>query len=292
MRRHLIASGFLLVACTARAQSPQASGPDSLPRELVEGLLRVGVSMYPGDGSEFVIGRVPPSLAPFMYLPANARVLGGFQNATNVVVIFKAPMSREELRTTYARELPRLGWTASTGRNGYAGWGFMPAPGTGPNGTGLEFCHIGQALSINPVETPTGLSVSAVVRNYGSACGGRSPVFATPAGFTDMPTLVNPPDTPMNQPECNQPLVSALASRGMAERLTTSAPAEKLLEHFARQLADSGWKAGAPSATSIRRTWTHADTGGVARELTLSITPSTQPSCQEVSMQVRQVRKP
>lgn len=292
MRRYLVASGFLLVAGTARAQLSQATGPDSLPRELVEGLLRAGVSTYPGDGSEFVVGRVPLSLAPYMYVPANARVLGGFQNANSVVLIFKAPMSREELRSTYARELPRLGWTASTGRNGYAGWGFMPAPGTGMNGTGLEFCHIGQSLNINPIDTPSGLSVAAVVRNYGGACGGRTPVFVAPVGLTEMPTLVNPPDAPMNQPECSQPFVPGLASRGMAERLTTSTPAEKLLDYFARQLADSGWKAGAPSAASIRRTWTHADTGGVARELTLSITPSTQPSCQEVSMQVRQVRKP
>ena len=291
MRHTLIASGALIVANITAAQAPQTTGPDSLPRELVEGLLRVGVSTYPGDGSEFVVGRVPPSLAPFMYLPAHARVLGGLQNANNTVVIFKAPLSREELRVAYARELPRLGWTPSTGRNGYAGWGFMPAPGTGPNGTGLEYCHIGQALQINPVETPSGLSVAAVVRNFGGACGGRSPVFATPPGLTEMPILVNPPDMPMNQPECSQPTVLGVAMRATTERLTTSTPADKLLEFFARQLADSGWTSAGPSGASVRRTWTHADTGGVARELTLSIAPSAVPSCQEVSMQVRQIRK-
>jgi hypothetical protein len=117
-------------------------------------------------------------------------------------------------------------------------------------------------------------------------------VFSTPASLVEMPTLVNPPDVPMNIPECSQPFAPGTTSRGITERVTTSTPAEKPLEYFARQLTDSGWKSAGPTSAMMRRTWTHADTGGVARELTLSITPSTLSSCQEVSMLVRQFRKP
>ena len=296
MHRHFLTSALLLAASTASAQSPISTGPDSLPRELVEGLLRAGVSSYPGDGTEFVVGRVPARLAPFMYVPQNARVLGGLENSNTTVTIMTMRMSREELRATFARELPRLGWTPATGRSGYAGWGFMPAPGTAQSGMGLEFCHIGQSLQINPAETPSGLSVVAVVRNYGSACGGRTPVFvSTSPGFNgvDAPTLVNPVDTGMNLPDCYQPVtLAASPGRIMNERLKTSIPADKLLEHYARQLADSGWTTAGSQGSTARRTWTRPDSGGTVHEVTLTVTPSAVPTCQEVSMQVRQIRKP
>ena len=290
MRRNLITSGLLLVACTAAAQTPTTPSPDSLPRELVEGLLRAGVSTYPGDGSAFVVGRVPTTLAPFMYVPPNARVLGGLESPNNTVVVLSVHVSREELRNMYARELPRLGWTPATGRSGFAGWGFMPAPGTGQYGSGLEFCHIGQSLQINPTETQSGLSVIAVVRNFGGACGGRMPAFVSNSPAADAPTLVNPIDAGMNLPDCYQPTLAS-AGRSMSERLKTSLTPDKLLEHYARQLADSGWTPAGPQGTSARRTWTHPDTGSTQREVTLTIAPSAVPACQEVSMQVRQVHK-
>ena len=297
MRHAMIVGAFIgaLMANTGSvaAQARQTTGPDLLPRELVEALMRAGVSTYAGDGSEFVVGRVPTSLAPFLYLPRNATVVGGFENTNNTVAIFNVRMTREELRAAYARELPKLGWTPATGRSGWAGWGFMPAPGTGPTGSGLEYCHIGQALQINPTETPSGggLSVTAVVRNYGGACGGRTPVFVNNSGLVDVPVLVNPPDASMNQTDCFQPQILAVASRGSSERLKTSIPADKLLDHFARQLADSGWSPAGSQAVSLRRTWTRADTGSTMRELTLTIMPSTVSGCHEVSMQVRQTIK-
>ena len=296
MRRHNIVGAFIgtliVGACSAAAQQPRSAGPDSLPRELVEALLRAGASTYPGDGSEFVVGRVPTSLAPFLYVPGNASVLGGFENTSTVVAVFKVKLTREELHAAYARELPKLGWTPATFRGGYAGWGFMPAPGTGPTGGGLEYCHIGQALQINPTETPSGLSVLALVRNFGGACAGRTPVFVSNSAPPDLPVLVNPPDAAMNQTECFQPQALGVANRGTSERLRTSIPADKLLDHFARQLADSGWSPTGSQAASVHRTWTRADTGSTTREITVAITPSTIPTCVEVSMQVRQLRKP
>jgi len=278
-------------ACTLVAQAPRSTGPDSLPRELVEALLRSGISAYGGDGSEFVVGRVPTSLAPFLYVPRDANVLGGVENSSNTVAVFKVRMTSEELRGVYGRELPRLGWTSSSGRPGM-GWGFAPAPGSGPTGSGLEYCHIGQSLQITPNETPSGLTVTAVVRNYGGACAGRVAfVPASPSGVA-MPSLINPPDASMNQPGCYQPQPLGVGSgRSMSERLETSITADKLLEHFARQLADSGWSPAGQQAASVRRTWTRADAGGTIREITLSITPLANSACQEVSMQVREVSK-
>jgi hypothetical protein len=107
-----------------------------------------------------------------------------------------------------------------------------------------------------------------------------------------MPSLINPPDASMNQPGCYQPQPLGVGSgRSMSERLETSITADKLLEHFARQLADSGWSPAGQQAASVRRTWTRADAGGTIREITLSITPLANSACQEVSMQVREVSK-
>lgn len=281
---------FAVGAGALAAQAPRSTGPDSLPRELVEVLLRSGISAYGGDGSEFVVGRVPTALAPFLYVPRDANILGGVENSSNTVAVFKVKMTREELRNAYGRELPRLGWTPSSGRPGM-GWGFAPPPGSGPTGSGLEYCHIGQSLQITPNETPSGLTVSAVVRNYGGACAGRVAFVPTNPGGVAMPSLVNPPDAAMNQPGCFPPQMLGAGGRGMSERLETSITADKLLEHFARQLADSGWTPAGQQAASVRRTWTRADTGGTIREVTLTITPSANSACQEVSMQVREVSK-
>lgn len=292
MRRTAVVAGLVVAASTAVAQAPKATGPDSLPRELVEALLHASVSTYPGDGSAFVVGRIPPSLAPFLFVPKDARVLGGMSNSNNTVAVFTIGMSRDELRNAYSRELPRLGWTPSNGRPGFSGWGFMPAPGSGPMGGGLEYCHIGQSLQINPTETPSGLSVTAVVRNYGGTCGGRTPAFVGSQPAVDLPILTNPADAGMNTPGCFQPTIVAFGTRATSERLESSMPADKLLDHFARQLSDSGWTATRAQGVSARRTWTRPDTGSTMRELTLTIAPSASPACQEITMQVRQVRKP
>jgi hypothetical protein len=77
---------------------------------------------------------------------------------------------------------------------------------------------------------------------------------------------------------------------GTSERIKTRLSPPQLSDHFAKQLADSGWVAIARSP-AVHRVWTHPDSVGTEREMTLTITPSTMAGCQELTLQVRRVVK-
>lgn len=283
-----IAGAALLVTAsvTAPAQSVPASRVDSLPRELVEALLRPYFGFYPGSGSAFVVGRVPASLAPYFFVPPGSRVLGGIEGPSTTVVVLSTPMSTEELRAAYRREQLRLGWTPASGP-GYRGWGFVPAQGASPDG-GLVFCHIGQTLQITPYQSPSQpLLVTATVQNYGSQCSTQARMMSPSVGM-ELPVLLNPQDAAMNDRVCLGSNTTLGGGNGTGERVQTSLSAPQLLDHFSRQLADSGWSASPPLA-GVRRIWTRPDTGGTMRELTLTITPLSAAGCQELSLQVRRI---
>jgi hypothetical protein len=290
------ASAFaaLLLAASVRPGHAQQTHnvSDSLPREFVEALLRTSMGFYPGSGSKFVLGAVPPSLAPYLFVPANARVLGGIESPVMTVAVLAVPMSYEDVRITYQREQPKLGWTPPPSFGAIRGWGFMPAPGTMSGGTGLEFCHIGQSLdiSVNPDASGTSQLV-ATVRGIGGRCSMDVRAGGRPPSAVDLPTLTNPPGSAMNPQSCTSGPFMSTGAGGTAERLQTSLSPQQLLDSFARQLSDSGWIVG-QAATTIRRTWTRPDSSsGFERELTVSAGPllNSPAGCQEVSMQLRRV---
>ena len=282
-----IASATLLmtwsVAIPAQSARP---GVDSLPRELVEALLRPYYGFYPASGSAFVVGHVPASLAPYFFVPPGSRVLGGIETPSTTIVVLSTSMSTEELRAAYRREQLRLGWAPASAA-GYRGWGFVPAPGASPDG-GLVFCHIGQSLQIMPYQSPSQpLVVTATVQNYGSQCSSQVRMM-TPSSVMELPVLMNPQDAAMNDRVCLGSNNTFAGGNGTGERLQTNLSPTQLLDHFSRQLADSGWSASPPVA-GVRRVWTRPDTGGMSRELTLTITPLSSAGCQDLSLQVRRV---
>jgi len=289
MRSRIVGSALVLAcAVTAPAQIVPPAGPDSLPRELVEALLRPYLGLYSGRGSGFVIGRVPASLAPYFFVPPGARVLGGIESPSTTVVVLSVPMSIEEVRAAYRKEQLRLGW-APPSPAGSRGWGFVPAPGAGQDGTSLVFCHIGQSLQIVPYQVPSQpLTLTATVQNYGSSCANQVQFSSPSAAAMELPLLVNPQDAGMNDRTCFGSIVGIGGGNGTSERLQTNLSPAQLLEHFSRQLSDSGWSTSS-SAAAVRRVWTRPDSGGLARELTLTITPSTVAGCQELSVQLRRI---
>lgn len=294
--RRSVARIAVAVAITASvhaagAQRPQAARSDSMPREFVEALLGPAIGLYGGTTTNFVIGKIPPGLAPFLYVPPNSRVLGGIESMSTTIAVFNVSMSLEELRATYQREQVKLGWAPPPTMEAIRGWGFMQPPGVNPT-SGLEFCHIGQSLQLNPVPAALGtMNVTARVQSYGSQCsvptrpGGRSPPPI------EAPTLYNPPGASMNAQECYAASGSASGiPTSTAERLQTRLSPTQLADLFAKQLADSGWVSSAVPA-AVHRVWTHPDSAGTEREVTLTITPSAVAGCHDVGMQVRRVLK-
>jgi hypothetical protein len=267
---------------------------DSLPREFVEALLRTSMGFFPGNGSKFVLGSVPAPLARYLFVPRNARVLGGIESPMTTVAVLSVPMSYDDVRITYQREQPKLGWEPPPSFEAMRGWGFMPAPGTMSGGSGLEFCHIGQSLdiSVNSAAGDTSV-VTATVRGYGGRCSMDVRAGGRPPSAAQLPTLTNPPGSAMNPQTCTPGPFMTTGAGGTAERLQTSLTPQQLLDSFARQLSDSGWTAG-ETVTTIRRVWTRPDSvTGLVRELTVSVGPlvNSPAGCHDVSMQIRRVPK-
>jgi hypothetical protein len=126
------------------------------------------------------------------------------------------------------------------------------------------------------------------VQSYGFLCGSQTRFVGSNGMALDLPALFNPPDAVMNDRNCIGTSNNFAGSNATSERLQTQLSPAQLIDHFSRQLSDSGWSA-LPQAAAVRRVWTRPDTGGAARELTLTITPSTAAGCQELALQVRKV---
>jgi hypothetical protein len=273
----------------SRAQSVRSAAPDSLPRELVEALLRPYLGFYTPNGATFVVGRVPESLAPFLFVPPGARVLGGIESANNTIVVLSVSTSVEDLRASYRREQLRLGWTPPS--PGGSRGGFVSAPGTGQEGNSLVFCHIGQSVQIVPYPSAAGsLLVTASVQSYSGLCGNQNQVrfLSTSASGLELPVLLNPDGAGMNSPTCFAASLNSGSGNNTSERLQTNLSPAQLIEHFSRQLSDSGWGVSSSSA-SIRRSWTRPDSAGLSREVTLTITPSSVNGCTDITMQARRL---
>jgi hypothetical protein len=274
-------------AVASPAQSLRSAAPDSLPRELVEALLRPYLGLYTGNGATFAVGRVPESLAPYLFVPPGARVLGGIESASNTIVVLSVSTSVEDLRASYRREQLRLGWTPPS--PGGSRGGFVPAPGTGQEGNSLVFCHIGQSLQIVPYPSTAGsLLVTASVQTYSGLCSNQVRFMSTSPSGVELPVLLNPDGAGMNSQTCFAASLSSGGGNSTSERLQTNLSPTQLVEHFSRQLSDSGWIVSA-SAASIRRSWTRPDSAGLSREVTLTITPSPVNGCMEISMQARRL---
>ena len=276
----LVGSASLAIASHARAQSA-APRVDSLPVELVDVLLQP----YGGSQThEYFIGRVPPVLDRFFYVPRNARVLGGMSSFSGVTVVLDLPPGSEDAATMYQREMPKLGWTPPSPTAGRT-WGFVPAPGTTMNGS-LEFCHIGQSIQIRPFPNGSGgTRITATVQPFGSQCSDSRPNVMAVGEVPSLPTLANPTGSAMNSPSCASPPFVPTRSSGTSERVQTTLAPDRLLEFFGKQLADSGWTPSQAGAVA-RRTWTRRENSDT-REVTLMATTMAGSNCLDVTMQAR-----
>ena len=104
------------------------------------------------------------------------------------------------------------------------------------------------------VQALGGERVRAIYRLVNSDRGMCSPNRGSPR--QEMPILYNPEDVRSSAPECNLGSSSGGISSTMASVASPLAPTA-FLDHFARQLADSGWRP-VPSTGEgalVRRTW-------------------------------------
>lgn len=295
----LVATAVLLAAGRgADGQGNQrATQPASVPTELALALAAGGGLGSTGE-PELLVGTLPPQFTSRVTAPRGARIVGSAATGNSVLAVFAIPTSSDSAIAHVERDLRAQGWaTPDFGMS--SGGGFRPAPGERTAMTAMRpmLCKEGNLLSLWPVRQET-MSTTIVARlntitaggpstgpcairmQVTSAIGGSAPIRRPP-----FPTLFNPPGS--GDPYANSRCRPDGGSMGTQTELRSAMTAEQILDHYGRQLQDSGWTAPKEGSAIVGRVWTRKDSLGVPRHLTLTvITSPLDPRCRLVKLDV------
>ena len=276
---------------SARAQEPRRLiTADSIPRELAAALIAAGGF---GNDPQILVGSMPEWVNNRLSIPNGARVLGSAFLGTTVVAVVTMPAASDSLLVQVRNDLLRHGWTNPPPTPSYGG-GFRPAPvGMMPDGalTRVMLCNDQQTLTAYAARqrgTATTITYRVTTGGY-SLC--HPPQLPTSAMRSPMPTLYNPPTA--SDARMSGDCTNNYGGSGTGTTLRTSMSAEALLDHYGRQMQDSGWTAGPDKASVIGRTWSRTDSTGTPIETVITVaTPARDAGCRELNLQVRTMRKP
>ena len=278
---------------TTRGQEPRRLvQPDSIPLPLAQALISAGG--FSGE-PQILVGSLPGWITSRLYIPAQSRIVGSAFLGTSVVGVISVPSAPDSLLMEFKRELLSKGWKVPPSPRTFSGAGFMPAPTPTADGslTRLNLCGDEQFLMASVAHRQGGAAV-VVLRVVSSTGPGicNLPQIATSMVRTPWPTLYNPVgavDARMSG-DCSATLGG---SSGIGTTLRTSMSAESLLDHYARQLKDSGWVSASETASIVGRSWSRVDSAGVPTELSVTVTtPTRDAGCRELFLQTRSLRKP
>jgi hypothetical protein len=290
---HVIAGVVLALAFivpSSRAQEPRRLiTPDSIPRELASALIAAGGF---GNDPQILVGAMPEWIANRLSIPSGARVLGSAFLGTTAVAVVALPAAPDSLLAQVKGELLRRGWT-NPPPPPYYGGGFRPAsmaPSDAPL-TRVTLCGDQQNVLVTAARS-RGTATNIVYR-VNTAAGFsicRPPPFQAIRPM--FPTLYNPPtaNDARTSGDCSS---SFNGSSGTGATLRTSMTADALLDHYARQMQDSGWMPSGDKVSVLGRAWTKPDSTGAPIEAVVTVAvPPRDPGCRELNLQVRTVRKP
>lgn len=274
------------------AQEPRRlAQPDSVPFDLASALVGAGGL---GGEPQILVGSLPGWVTGRIKVSPNANVLGSAFFGSTVVGILSLSDSPETAIADMKRDLLAQGWRAPPPQPSYGG-GFRPATmyamvdGTP---TRITLCGDQQLLTVSAIRR-RGTTTEVTLRlspsqNY-STCSPQP--FPQGVSRSPFPTLYNP--SASTDARITSACSSQYGSSGTSTTLMTAIAATGLLDHYGKQLQDSGWHAPAPGNSIAGRTWTKVDSAGTPLELNLTVATSARDStCREINMQVRTMRKP
>ena len=274
------------------AQDPRPlTRSESVPIDLATALASSGGL---GGEPQILVGALPGWATNKMYIPANARVIGSAFIGTTVIGVLHVAEDPEAIIATLKRELTTRGWKTPPAQQSFGG-GFRPAVvNVDPSLTRFSFCSDPQILAGSAARRQ-GLYTEVIIR-MSTATGNFSPCNPPrlPAGMprAPYPTLYNPPgavDARFNG-DCSSDM---FGSNSTSTTVRTAMAPDAVLDHYAKQLADSGWSFSGDKASTIGRSWTRTDSTGAPVELSMSVTTSARDAtCRDVSLIVRTRRKP
>lgn len=294
-RIHAAVLAVLLLASPALADAQRLEEPP-VPRELVDALLGSTNSPMniPGLTTPskpiLTTGKLPPGIGERVYVPPGARILGGISTGSGSMSYYMTTWSRDSMLRAIIREMPKLGWKERPRQEeARPPWGFMDPPASqDTTARGQAWCASGSGLMI--VVDP-GIGERKVTLIAGGVadfiCQQRENMGpAARATWSRYPTLFNPPDT-------GREMCASYSSSGGGTQgaLTTPMGIGELLDHYSRQLVDSGWKQ--LELPTVARRFTKVDSTGTIDkivEVTVS-TPSYSPECRELNLRYWERRK-
>jgi hypothetical protein len=280
-------------AATAQQPAPLRQ-PETVPFELATALASAG-----GFAAEpqILVGEMPEWISKRLYVPSNARVLGSALLGTTVVGIISIPSTSDSLMVELRRELMKKGWSAPPPPPAFPAGGFRPAVVIPNEATSMRatLCADQQMLVVSAARrrgTVTDVTFRALAAGINGACHPQQ-LPASMVGYrSPYPTLYNPQDASdvRMSGDCSTTMGG---SSSTGTTLRTAASADALLDHYARQLQDSGWKSLGEARSIVGRVWSRPDSTGAPVELSLTVMSPTSPNgCRDLNMQVRTLRKP
>jgi hypothetical protein len=280
-------AGTVAVASTGSVAAQQTRlTEEAIPRELATALMSIPRPVPAWDSPQIWIGSVPQNLSRRLFIPSNARVIGGAGAGASMIAVVSMPGSQATVRSDLRRELGKLGWTPPP-PYGYGG-GFRPLPpALDTTSFPTLFCQATETLMLAPgrQELDATTVTYQVISGNSGLC--TPPTMGPGMPRSTYPTLYNPAgsDALFGSGACPFPNAGMVGQT--STRLRTGLSGDQILDHYAAQLRDSGWTAGSAS-TIATRTWSRPDSAGAPQELVLTVTGAGgSASCREMTMTIR-----
>jgi hypothetical protein len=271
--------------------SPALAQDQLIPKELVDGLLSSRGVRQP----VMFVGELPREMVGRIYVPKGARVLGGMSMGSSGTAVLLSNSRREQIIAEFETELPKIGWKQfdpsmrmnliSEFRDAAMPPGVVRMASTGPQ----QFCGATGGMIIN-VE-PAGFADTRITITASDVnpCTGMNPQAsaAQQAEYALRPKLINPPAarTDMSCLNIGRDNTNFSLSSGGFTALNTSMTSMALADHYAKQLADSGWTA--VNQQRVVRAWTKPDSAGKPMRYEMTIEESASvPTCRRISTQL------
>ena len=285
-------AALLMAALPLRAQSPEMAPlrqPESIPFELAAALSSAGgMSGEP----QILVGSVPGWVSDRIVVPPNARILGSAFYGTNAVVILTTMSADDSLMADLRRELMKHGWLTPPPLPNYGG-GFRQAIVTRNPSNRISLCGEGRSLNAS-IAKRQGSTSNITLRIASATQNGTCNPPQLPPGYpreSIMPTLYHPEG--LTEGRTAAECVQQMHSSGTSALLRSTMTPDALVEHYSRQLKDSGWVAAPLPTIMSARTFARVDSAGVKHELTLSVsTAGSDNSCRSIKMDVSGNRIP
>ena len=285
----LLAAG--VDAATLGAQGARDAG--MIPRELLVSALTV----YGGYGAarppDVQVGEIPADIRSQLPDLSGMNVIGTVTMPYGTTVVLGAAIPSDSLRHMLERALKAKGFEPAKpiAREGpSSGQGFIASPDRS-----TVWCSPRSSLVASTESRGSGASVARIVVGQYAAvgrCPQQNVIVNVVSDFSMLPTLYDPEGASSNTQKCGRVYRSS-SSNGIRNIMALELAPSSILDHYGKQLRDSGWTRADTLATGVRvtRSWLKRTAGGDQQYLTLSVVvPADQPQCRVVEATVDRVR--